>query len=1437
MPSEFAYDVFLSHSSKDKAVVRELAKRLRRDGLRVWFDEWEVKPGDIIGLKVEQGLEQSRVLVLCMSKNAFASDWVTLERHSVMFRDPTNAQRRFIPLLLEDTAIKETLKQFAYVDWRQRVEDQYSRLLAACPKAEDRTPQDTNVPVVVAMKTVSLDLTAPAIGVEVSSDGHRTLLESTDSVRTISLGHTGYVRSVALSGDGRRALSGSDDKTVRVWDTESGRCLAALEGHTDSVFAVASSGDGRRVLSGSADNTVRVWDAVSEQCVATLEGHTADVLGVALSSDGHRALSGSHDKTVRVWDAQRGRCLATLEGHTASVLGVALSCDGRRALSGSADKTLRVWDIESGRCLAPLKGHTAKVLTVALSADGRRALSGSHDKTVRVWDAEGGRCLATLEGHTASVLSVALSADGHRALSGSADKTLRVWDTETGQCLATLKGHTASVRHVALSGDGRRALSGSADTTVRVWDTESGRCLATLERHVGSVRSVALSGDGHRALSGSANGTVRVWDAESGLWLATLEGHTASVLGVALSGDGRRALSGSHDKTVRVWDAESGQCLATLEGHSGSVRSAALSGDGRRAVSGSVDSTVRVWDTASKRCLATLEGHAAPVWSVALSADGRRALSGSADRTVRVWDTESKRCLSTLEGHTAGVLGVALSGDGRRALSGSADKTVRVWDADRERCLATLEGHTASVLAVALSVDGRRALSGSHDKTVRVWDTESGRCLATLEGHGDDMVGVALSRDGRRALSGAVNGVARVWSLPDSGAELPARMVEDAHYTNAKVLLVGESGVGKTGLMYRIAEDCFKDSISTDAVWATQLKLPHAEEQPGIEREVWLWDFAGQADYRLIQQLYMDQAALAVLVFNPQSENPFEGLGQWDRDLQRAARRPFRKLLVAGRVDRGGLMVSSAGIERFRQERGYTEYIETSAVLGTGCKELHDAIIRCIPWEDLNPIVSPRIFKLLKDEIIRLKDEGKVLLRMSELKQQLEMRLPGEDFTVEQLGTVAQLLAGPGVVWELEFGSFVLLQPERINAYAAAVIRSVRAHTEEIGCIAEQDVLDGRLDYQDMKRLPADEERIVLLAMHQTFLDHGLCMREHTDRGTFLIFPSYFKRERPELQRHPAPVVTYHFSGPLDEIYATLVVRLHHTVPFESGQLWRFAADFKTPGGQQVGLKMVKKAEGSAEITIYCDPKVPAETQVTFILYVDNHLKSKSPDVKRERHYVCGDCGSAIENRRAVQDRLQRGEKDIVCSNCEKRVTLWDLIEEKFASDEMKRLVRELDEQSRAAIDNESRELASEAHTMLIVAEAGQIWRRTEEPDWGIDGEIEFKDDKGEATGERLYVQLKSGDSFLRIRKADGEEIFTIKNERHVAYWQQQAYPVMLVIRTSDGTIRWMDVSAYLKRETRGATKPVKQIIFKGEPLTALNILKMRRRILGEASE
>ncbi|HEX8097078.1 MAG TPA: GTP-binding protein, partial [Pyrinomonadaceae bacterium] len=519
-------------------------------------------------------------------------------------------------------------------------------------------------------------------------------------------------------------------------------------------------------------------------------------------------------------------------------------------------------------------------------------------------------------------------------------------------------------------------------------------------------------------------------------------------------------------------------------------------------------------------------------------------------------------------------------------------------------------------------------------------------------------------------------------------------MAEQVQYTNAKVLLVGESGAGKTGLSKVLAGEEWEPSDSTVGAWATQWKL-EVDPKDGVEREIWLWDFGGQADQRLIHQLYMDETALAVLVFDGQKEDLFETLGQWDRDLVRAAGKPFVKLLVAGRVDAGGLRVSRQQVEAFARERGYTQFLETSAKRNICCEELRQAILTGIRWEDIPWRSSPLLFKRLKEEIVRLKDEGRVLMRFNELRETLQLRLSGEfpRFTDDELKAVVSLLAGPGVVWELKFGSWVLLQPERINAYAQAVIQTLREDDYERGCLPEERVLNGQLTYHSsMARLDSDEERFVLLAMHQTLVERGLCLREHTDTGPLLILPSYYRRERPELVGHPAVLVSYRFNGFLDDIYATLVVRLHHTRPFEQDQLWRYAADFKTLTGQQLGVNLTRRAEGAGELEVYFDPAIGVGEKIIFSKYVHEHLLQNARDVVRLRHYVCPHCGTTVGNREVAMERLDEwlqrrpadvgvteklktwlGKADaptILCARCEQRVPLWDELEQSFASAE-----------------------------------------------------------------------------------------------------------------------------------------------------------------------
>ena len=942
-----------------------------------------------------------------------------------------------------------------------------------------------------------------------------------------------------------------------------------------------------------------------------------------------------------------------------------------------------------------------------------------------------------------------------------------------------------------------------------------------------AILRAAISSDGARALSGSHDGTVRVWDLRAGTCEAVLEGHTGMIEDIVISADSARALLGSQDGTVRVWDLRSGTCEAVLEGHSDAVESVAISADGARALSGSQDGTIRVWDLHSGTCEAILKAHSDWAMSLVVSADGTRALSGSIRGNVRVWDLRSGTCEAVLEGHTEWVASVAISADGTRALSGSYDGTVRVWDLRSGTCEAVLEGHSDDVESVAISADGARALSGSDDGTVRVWDLRWGTCQDVLYEPGTSVLATTFSLDGTRALSVTLDGTFHSSPLAPLGspAQVGSSRVASRLYTNAKVALVGESGVGKSGLRIRLAEGNWRETESTHGMDVCHLDLPNLSTED-TDREVWLWDFAGQPDYRLVHQLFLDDIALALVVVDPQRDDPFAPLAHWEQALD--ATESGARLLIAARCDRGGFTISDAAVTDYLHERGYAgPPVKTAAKTGEGCADLRSLIAEHVDWDRIPYTSTTKLFKALKDAVLEVRSENVRLLQVAALQQRLRLALPDLAFTTAELRTVVGLLAGQGVVRSLAFGDFVLLHPELINSYASAVVRAARNHTDEIGSVAERDVLDAHLSFEGVDRLQPENEQIVLRELVGLLLDRALCLREETERGAQLVFPSYFRRERPTLPEQPEVVVMYRFSGPLDEIYSTLVVRLHHTEAFEKDRLWRHAADFKTAGGRLAGLHLHRLDEGQAELRLHFGEDVPVEVQVVFIRYVHSHLQRKAKDIVRVRMYRCPKCGEPLAPERGQAARA-KGRAAVRCDECDRKVPLMDLIEQHFESPKVLEAVRRMDREAQIQLDTESMELILVGEAMIVAATAGQIFRPLTVADHGIDGEIEFKVN-GEASGRRVYLQLKSGDSHLRYRKRDGTEVFTIKKPRHARYWTEQPAPVMLVVRTSDGETRWMDISAYLDEHG----PDTKQVTFDGEPFTPQTVVALRNQICG----
>ena len=813
----------------------------------------------------------------------------------------------------------------------------------------------------------------------------------------------------------------------------------------------------------------------------------------------------------------------------------------------------------------------------------------------------------------------------------------------------TLAGHAGVINRIAWSPDGEMLASASEDRTIHLWDSETGQVRHQLSGHADWVYSVAWSPDSKRLASGGADSRVLIWSAETGQQLTQLPGHTEGVFTVAWSPDGRLVASGAMSSSILIWDVET-KAMRELPNRQFWVNSVSWSPDGSLLAAGLGSGSIELWDTKTWALRRTLGRHAFYVVSIAWSPDGRTLASASYDSTIGIWNTETNQKERILEGHADYVKCVAFSPDSKFLASKGNDDTVRLWRCDTWQIAASLREPSPSIRFDQFYSPTSELLRG--------WPS-----------------GLAFHpRSLRLATLGKFDRVVRIWQLRRA-ALLGAVTEAQYHYCNAKVVLVGDTGVGKSCLGLSLSGKPFTPMESTHSRHVWTLERQDVELTGDIleTRETLLWDLAGQPGYRLIHQLHLDEVDVALVVFDSRSETePFAGVYHWSRALRQADQRregsaaPITKFLVAARADRGGISVSRERIDSLLQDLGFAGYFETSAKEGWQVEDLARAIREAIDWEKRPRVSSTELFRKIRSFLLAEKEAGRVLSTTDDLYRSFVGRA---EILVDAASLRAQFAAytgrleAQGLVRRLSFADLVLLQPELLDAYAAMLISAAQREPDGLGSIAEEDARDGRFPILQGERIPNRElEKLLLIATIEDLLRHDIALREQAQDGPLLVFPSQLTRESRELPAPQGKWVTFSFEGSVPSIYTTLVVRLSHSEIFTCKEMWKSAAEFTSLFGATFGILLNGQVEdGSGDLSLFADSRSSQEMRQQFEEYVLSHLLRRSlpGSVKRRCLFGCTACGTPLAQE-AVAKLRQSGREEVPCYFCGQPVSLLD---------------------------------------------------------------------------------------------------------------------------------------------------------------------------------
>lgn len=540
---------------------------------------------------------------------------------------------------------------------------------------------------------------------------------STPILRIDSAGHMERIQFIKFTNDGKKIISASYDKTIRIWDINSGIISKVIRGEIKKgrhgiIYAAALSPNNQFLaVSGYPTNYgIRVIDLIQRRIVLTLKQHTNVVMGLDFSKDSKRLISCSADGTAIIWDLSTAHIIHRLGSSNASIIGqsdnkvnaVAFSQCGLFAATANEDGSIKLWNTLNGELISVLKKHDMAVVSLVFTPDGKYLLSGSRDQTIRLWKIKKGLISSSLA-------------------------MLRLNNEKLGAYIKVLAKQSCSVEHLSVSSDSSMVLTGQGQCRQlgknNIFSIPSGEKIISCQRHNGIVLATDFSPVANiAATAGGKDNEILIWDIRTGEIRKKLVGNGKPLWSVGFHRNGRSVAWGSNWKSNNIFhhgtleqvfqifkgkDFDNneipplalGPDLRTLENYVDEVHFKKDYIQGVKKVGtvsiGTLDdelSDILLIKRDGKTVHQIKRHHRLPYLhrSATLTHDGYLAISGGMAGLLSAYNTFTGKKVKNFIGHTGTVTGLAVSPNNQILASASSDQTVKLWNIETGKNLLSI---------------------------------------------------------------------------------------------------------------------------------------------------------------------------------------------------------------------------------------------------------------------------------------------------------------------------------------------------------------------------------------------------------------------------------------------------------------------------------------------------------------------------------------------------------------------------------------------------------------------------------------------------------------------------------------------------------------------------------------------------------------------------